>query len=285
VNRLSTARRAQVVRALVEGNSVRSTVRITGVAKNTVTKLLVDLGNACAEYQDGAIQNVNAKRVQADEIWSYCHAKQKNVPEEHQGEPGYGDIWTWVAIDADTKLVVTYFVGDRSRDDCELFMLDLASRVTSRIQLTTDALAAYVPAVRRAFGDNIDFAQQSKEIIPDNTERRYSPPKYRVVETIVRTGDPDRRHISTSYVERNNLTIRMGMRRFTRLTNAFSKKIENLAAAVSLHFMHYNFCRVHQTLGVTPAMAAGISDHAWSGAEICQLLETAGSQAESTGCR
>jgi IS1 family transposase len=262
------------VRALVEGNSIRSTVRITGVAKNTVTKLLVDMGNACAEYQDGAIQDVHSKRVQCDEIWGYCYSKQKNIPEEHQGEYGYGDVWTWVAIDADTKLVLTYLVGERTREDCFTFMRDLRSRLADRIQLTTDALRFYAEAVDQFFAPDVDYATQRAEVLPDYSERRYSPPRYRVIEKVVRNGDPDRRHISTSYVERNNLTMRMGMRRFTRLTNAFSKKVENLAASVSLHFMHYNFCRVHQTLGVTPAMAAGIGDHVWSVEKLCELLQT-----------
>jgi IS1 family transposase len=177
-----------------------------------------------------------------------------------------------VAIDADSQLVLTYLVGERTQDDCFAFMLDLRSRLADRIQLTTDALHHYLPAVANVFGDDVDYATQRGEVLPDYSEKRYSPPKYRIFETVVRNGDPDRRHISTSYVERNNLTMRMGMRRFTRLTNAFSKKVENLAAAVSLHFMHYNFVRVHQTLGVTSAMAAGISDHAWSVEQICELL-------------
>jgi IS1 family transposase len=272
MNRLSNERRAQVVAALVEGNSIRATVRMTGVAKNTIAKLLVDLGDACAEYQDGALQNLGTKHVQADEIWSYCYAKQKHIPEEHQGEFGYGDIWTWTALDADSKLMITWLVGERTQEDARAFMRDLASRVAGRIQLTTDALNAYAGAVPEAFGDDIDFAQQRKEVVPDYAEHRYSPGIYKVVETKIRSGDPDPWHISTSYVERQNLTMRMGMRRFTRLTNAFSKKVENLAAAVSLHFMHYNFCRVHQTLGVTPAMAAGVADHTWSVEEVCELL-------------
>jgi IS1 family transposase len=259
---------------LVEGNSIRATVRMTGVAKNTITKLLIDLGDACGEYQDGVMHGLHAKRVQADEIWSYCYSKQKNIPEEHVGEFGYGDIYTWVAIDADSKLVITWLVGERTREDAHVFMRDLASRLADRIQLTTDALGHYPPAVADAFGDDIDYATERAEVLADYSEKRYSPPRYRVIERIVRNGDPDPRHISTSYVERNNLTMRMGMRRFTRLTNAFSKKVENLAASVSLHFMHYNFCRVHQTLGVTPAMAAGISDHVWTVEELCELLQT-----------
>jgi IS1 family transposase len=273
VNKLSTERRAQVVAALVEGNSIRATMRMTGVARNTVTKLLADLGTACAEYHDGLVTGLSTQRVQADEIWSFCHAKQKNVPVEHHGEYGYGDVYTWVAIDADSKLAISWLVGERTQEDADVFMADVASRLTRRIQLTTDALRMYPPAVWRAFGDDIDFAQQRSEVLPDLSERRYSPPRYRVIETIVRTGEPDPDHITTSYVERQNLTMRMGMRRYTRLTNAFSKKIENHAHAVALHFMHFNFCRVHQTLGTTPAVAAGVADHKWTITELCELLQ------------
>jgi IS1 family transposase len=273
MNRLSTERRAQVVSALVEGNSIRATVRMTGVAKNTVTKLLTDLGTACAEYQDGALTGLATERVQADEIWAYCYAKQKNVPDEYRDTYGYGDIYTWTAIDADSKLVFSWLVGERTQEDADVFMADVASRLTRRIQLTTDNLRNYLGATWRAFGSDIDFAQLRAHVTADYSERRYSPPRYRVVETLVRNGEPDSRHISTSYVERQNLTMRMGMRRFTRLTNAFSKKIENLTAAVALHFMHYNFCRVHQTLGTTPAVAAGVADHVWTITELCELLE------------
>jgi IS1 family transposase len=282
MNELSTERRAQVVSCLVEGNSIRATVRMTGVAKNTVAKLLVDLGTACAEYQDGAIQDLTCERIQCDEIWSFCYAKAKNVPEDHQDEYGYGDVWTWVAIDADTKLVPSYLVGERSDEDARVFLNDLASRLTTTPQITTDGLGSYGRFVPQFFGPEVAFAQQRKQYV-SNPDHKYSPPTYRTVETVIRNGEPDPAHISTSYVERQNLTIRMGMRRFTRLTNAFSKKVENLAAAVSLHFMHYNFARVHQSLTVTdpdgtrtkrtPAMAAGIADHVWTLAELCGLLE------------
>jgi IS1 family transposase len=278
MNKLSTERRSQVVSCLVEGNSIRATVRMTGAAKNTVAKLLVDLGAACAEFQDGAMQDLGCKRVQCDEIWSFCYAKAKNVPDEHQDEHGYGDVWTWVAIDADTKLVPSYLVGDRSDEDGWAFLTDLASRLATLPQITTDGLGAYARFIPRIFGSDVDFAQQRKQYV-SNPDRKYSPPTYRTVETIVRNGDPDPAHISTSYVERQNLTIRMGMRRFTRLTNAFSKKVENLTAAVSLHFMHYNFCRVHQTLRVTPAMEAGISSHVWSLSELVGLLDAADKKA------
>jgi len=282
MNKLSTERRSQVVSCLVEGNSIRATLRMTGVAKNTVVKLMADLGAACAEYQDGAMQVLTCERIQCDEIWAFCYAKAKNVPEEHQDEYGYGDVWTWVAVDADTKLVPSYLVGDRSDDDGWAFLTDLASRLATVPQITTDGLGAYTKFIPRVFGDEVNFAQQRKQYV-SNPDHKYSPPTYRTVETIVRNGDPDPAHISTSYVERQNLTIRMGMRRFTRLTNAFSKKVENLTAAVSLHFMHYNFCRVHQSLTITgpdgkrtkrtPAMAAGIADHVWTIAELVGLLD------------
>lgn len=286
MNKLSTERRAQVVSCLVEGNSIRATVRMTGVAKNTVVKLLADLGSACAEYQDGVMQNLTCERIQCDEIWSFCYAKAKNLPEDHQDELGYGDVWTWVAIDADTKLVPSYLVGERSDDDGYAFLRDLASRLANVPQITTDGLGVYTRLVPRLFGPEVPFAQQRKQYV-SNPDHKYSPHTYRTVETKIVNGGPDPEHISTSYVERQNLTIRMGMRRFTRLTNAFSKKVENLAAAVSLHFMHYNFCRVHQSLTVTksdgprkkqtPAMAAGIADDVWTLQELCELLKPNGS--------
>jgi IS1 family transposase len=273
-NVLSTERRAQVVAALVEGNSIRATVRMTGVAKNTITKLLVDLGDACSEYQDGVMQNLGCDRIEVDEIWAFCHAKAKNVPEEHQGEWGWGDVWTYVALDADTKLVPTWMVGYRDFENAKVFLRDLATRLAHRVQLTTDGLGYYKNSVPFVFGPDVDFAQIIKHYKNTGTDRTYSPAKCTGVEIKVRQGNPDRDLISTSYVERQNLTMRMGMRRFTRLTNAFSKKVENLAAAVSLHFMHYNFVRVHQTLGTTPAVAAGVADHVWTVREICELLLT-----------
>lgn len=283
MNKLSTERRAQVVGCLVEGNSIRATVRMMGVAKNTVVKLLVELGTACAEYMDGAMQDLTCERIQCDEIWGFCYAKQKNVPTEHQGEYGYGDVWTWVAIEADTKLVPSYLVGERSDEDARVFLGDLASRLATVPQITTDGLGSYIRFVPEFFGSDVPFAVQRKQYV-SNPDHKYSPPTYRTVETRVVNGDPDRAHISTSYVERQNLTIRMGMRRFTRLTNAFFKKVENLAAAVSLHFMYYNFCRVHESLRVanpngtrtkrTPAMAAGITDHVWTLAELVELLDS-----------
>lgn len=278
MNQLPTEKRAQIIGCLVEGMSIRATVRVTGAAKNTVTKLLVDLGKACSEYQDKVLRNLPCKRLQLDEIWSFCYAKQKNVPEEHEGEFGYGDVWTWVAIDADTKLVPSWLVGERRTEDAIAFVDDLAARVQSQVQLTTDGRAPYLVAVEKTFGGKVDYAMLWKIYGTDREgEKRYSPAQCLGVERRIVSGNPDPKHISTSYVERQNLTMRMGMRRFTRLTNAFSKKAENLAAAVSLHFMHYNFARPHKSLSspyaTTPAMAAGVADHVWSLEEIAQLLD------------
>jgi IS1 family transposase len=280
MNRLSAERRAQVVGCLVEGMSIRATVRVTGVAKNTVTKLLVDLGSACSEFLDGELQHLTSRRIECDEIWSFVGAKQKHVPEGREDE--WGDWWTWVAIDAETKLVPSWYVGKRTATDALEFMRDVASRLDNRVQLTTDGHQPYLVAVDRAFGDDIDYAMLQKLYGNDPAEdqKRYSPAKCIGVEVRPMTGNPDPRYISTSYVERQNLTMRMSMRRFTRLTNAFSKKVENLAAAVSLHFMHYNFSRVHASLRTnahpyprTPAMAAGVADHVWTIAEIVGLLD------------
>lgn len=279
MNRLTRDQRARVVRCLVEGNSIRATVRMTGVAKNTVTKLLVDLGSACSEYQNEVMRDLPCKRIQADEIWSFVYSKQKNVPDEYRGEYGYGDVWTFTAIDADTKLVPAWLVGERTLDDATVFISDLADRLANRVQLTTDGHKIYLEAVESTFGGEIDFAQlhkiYKKDTRPEDT--RYTPAKCIGVDQRRISGRPDRKHVSTSYVERQNLTMRMGMRRFTRLTNAFSKKVENLAHAVSLHYMHYNFCRPHKTLSkpypTTPAMAAGLTDHVWSVEEIVALLE------------
>jgi IS1 family transposase len=274
VNRLSTSERAAIVSALVEGNSIRATCRITGRDKETVMRLLDDIGAACDVYQGGALRNINSKRIQCDEIWSFVGAKAKNVPEKRKGEYGVGDVWTWVALDPDSKLVVTWRVGERSAEDAERFMRDLASRLTGRIQLTTDGYSPYVAAVMLAFGKNaVDFAQLVKEYSrPTKNEQRYSPADMVKSQKHVVFGDPNLRDVSTSHVERQNLTMRMKMRRMTRLTNAFSKKVEGLEAAVALHFMHYNFCRIHQTLRTTPAMAAGVADHVWSIEEVVGLL-------------
>ena len=273
MNRLSIQKRAAILSCLVEGNSIRATSRITGVSKNTVTKLLVDVGSACAEYQNKVLRNLPCKRVQADEFWSFCYAKQKNVPEDKRGEFGYGDVWTWTAICADTKLVPSFLVGDRTLETAKIFINDLASRLAHKVQLTTDGHHPYLEAVEGAFGADIDYAMLIKLYGADpEAEKRYSPAKCIGAESRAITGRPDSRYISTSYSERQNLTMRMSMRRFTRLTNAFSKKIENLAHAVSLHFMYYNFGRIHRTLRVTPAMEAGVSDHVWDIKEIVALI-------------
>jgi len=275
MNRLSTADRVRVVAALVEGCSIRATVRMTGVAKNTVVKLLADLGKACKRYHDEHVRGLSSERIQVDEVWSFVYAKKKNVPAAKQNEFGYGDVWTWTAIDADTKLVVSYLVGGRSADYAEEFAWDLSERLNNRVQLTSDAYSGYMKAINEAFGTNIDYAQLIKIFGPDGkttSTGRYSPPPCIGVKVNAITGNPEPKHINTSYVERQNLTMRMGMRRFTRLTNAFSKKIDNHAYAVALHFMHYNYCRVHQTLRVTPAMAAGLADHVWEIDELVALL-------------
>ena len=275
MNRLSTEKRAQIVGSLVEGNSIRATVRMTGAAKNTVTKLLVDLGAACAEYQDRAMRDLPCTTIQCDEIWAYCYSKQKNVPDEHVGTFGYGDAWTWTALCADTKLVPSWLVGERTVDDAWVFMTDLEGRLANRVQLTTDGHRPYLQAVNLTFGQGVDYAMLHKIYGARVEDQRwYSPPVCVGTEAKVITGDPDREKISTSYVERQNLTMRMGMRRYTRLTNAFSKKVENLAHAVSLHYTHYNFARVHQTLKTTPAHAAGVADHKWSPHEIAALLDS-----------
>jgi IS1 family transposase len=273
MNKLSIARRAHVVSCLVEGNSIRATARMTDVSKPTILKLLADLGAACAKYQDETIRNVRTRRVQVDEIWQFVYAKAKNVPEEKRGQFGYGDVWTWVAIDADSKLIVSWRVGSRDAITAHELMQDLASRLANRVQLTTDGHRVYVEAIENAFGADIDYAMLAKVYGTDpQADKRYSPAKILSSTTEVIRGEPNPKHISTSYVERQNLTMRMSMRRFTRLTNGFSKKVENHAAAVALHYMHYNFARIHKTLRVTPAMEAGVSDHVWTIEEIVGLL-------------
>ena len=277
MNRLSTKQRAQIIAALVEGNSIRATCRMTGAAKGTVLKLLSDVGKACAEYQDKIFRNLKCKRIQCDEIWSFCYAKQKSVPEEKQGQFGYGDVWTWTAICADTKLVPTWMVAPRTAWAAKEFIEDLSERLTERIQLTTDGHRVYIDAVEDAFAGDIDYAMLEKmygnEGLGRGPEARYSPAECTGTKVSKINGNPDPKYISTSYAERQNLTMRMSMRRFTRLTNAFSKKVENLMHAVSLHFMYYNFARIHQTLRVTPAMEAGLADHVWSVEEIAGLLD------------
>jgi len=275
MNRLNTEQRTKIIAALVEGNSLRATSRLCDVAFNTVLKLLPEVGRACVEYQDKVLRNLTCKRIQCDEIWSFCYAKEKNVPADKQGQFGYGDVWTWVAIDADTKLVPSFMVGTRGAQTAKTFMDDLASRLANRVQLTTDGHRVYLNAVEEAFGSGVDYAMLVKLYGNDaESEKRYSPAECIGCQTVGITGRPDPQHISTSFVERQNLTMRMKMRRFTRLTNAFSKKVENHFWAIALHYMHYNFCRIHQTLRVTPAMAAGVTDNVWDASDIAALLES-----------
>ena len=274
MNKLSQQKQTQVISALVEGNSIRATVRMTGVAKNTIVKLLANVGMACAEYQDKVFKNLTCKRIQCDEIWSFCYAKEKNVPEDKKGIFGYGDVWTFTSICADTKLVPAWHIGRRDLENATLFMKDLAYKLANRVQLTTDGHKMYLEAVESAFGGDIDFSQLIK-LYGDSPEgqKRYSPAKCAGTIKVKINGNPDIEKVSTSYVERQNLTMRMSMRRFTRLTNGFSKKVENLFYAVSLHFMYYNFCRIHQTLRVTPAIEAKVTDHVWEIEEMLDLMK------------
>ena len=273
MNQLDATTRTRIVAALVEGNSIRATCRMTGAAKGTVLKLLADLGEACAAHHNVHVRNVGAKRVQCDEIWSFIGCKDKALAEEERGTGELGSVWTWTAIDADSKLIVGYHVGTRDAACAYEFMTDLAGRLSSRVQLTTDGHKVYLAAVDAAFGQDIDYAMLVKKYgeVPAGSAR-YSPPACIGADLVPIKGAPDMDHVSTSYVERQNLTMRMSMRRFTRLTNAFSKKCENHAAAIALHFMHYNFCRIHQTLRVTPAMAAGLTDRVWELADVIALL-------------
>jgi IS1 family transposase len=274
MNRLAEEKRVQVISALVEGTSINATCRITGVAKHTVLNLLRDLGCAAASYHDKHVRNLRVRNLQCDEIWQFVYAKQKNVSAEQMAQ-GAGDVWTWIAIDADTKLVISYTLGDRGAATAQAFMQDVAGRVTNRMQLTTDGHRVYADAVENAFGSEIDYAMLVKiyGASNDSPESRYSPATCIGCRTGVLSGDPDPRHVSTSFVERQNLTMRMSMRRFTRLTNGFSKKLENHGHAVAIHYMHYNFCRVHKTLRVTPAMEAGLTDHVWTVEELLDLLQ------------
>lgn len=273
MNCLDIKTRARVVSCLIEGCSVRFTSRMTGIAKNTIVKLLADLGCACAAYHNHNVRNLKVRRMQCDEIWCFVGAKAKNVKAEKKLE-GWGDVWTWVGIDADTKLVLSYLVGGRDGGWAREFIDGCASRIKNRVQITTDGHKPYLDAVEDAFGADIDYAQLLKIYgAPSEAEqRRYSPARCIGCDMKIVSGDPDPKHISTSYVERQNLTMRMGMRRFTRLTNGFSKKIENHRHMVALHYMYYNFGRVHQTLRVTPAMESGLSTHIWTIEEICNLV-------------
>jgi IS1 family transposase len=274
MNRLPESKRAQIIGMMVEGVSIRAISRMTGASKNTIVKLLADAGNACLDYQDQVLRNLPCKRIQADEIWSFVYSKQKNVPEEKRGQFGYGDVWTWTALCADTKLIPCWYVGTRDADAAWTFMRDLASRLSNRVQLTTDGHRAYLDAVDGAFGTMIDYAMLVKQYgTAPEAEKRYSPPVCLGAERTVIHGNPDPAHVSTSYVERANLSMRMGMRRFTRLTNAFSKKLENHMHALSIYFMHYNFVRIHQTLRCTPAMEARVTDRLWSLENMVRIVD------------
>jgi IS1 family transposase len=272
MNRLSIDERAQILAALVEGNSIRSVCRMTGREKRTVTRLLVEVGTACYRYQDRVFRNLKCQRIECDEIWSFVGCKQKHVTAKMAEERVVGDAWVWVAIDADTKLVPCWLVGKRDAEYATEFIADLERRLANRVQLTSDGHKVYVNAVIDAFADEIDYAQLVKQFgNSPEAQKRYSPAICTGAKKVIRLGDPEVDLISTSYVERQNLTMRMSMRRFTRLTNGFSKKIQNHEAAVALHYMWYNFLRIHQTLRVTPAMAAGISNHLWSWREVVAL--------------
>ncbi len=275
MNKLSSEQRVRVINCLVEGNSIRATVRLTGVAKNTVVKLLADVGRACSIYQDKAFRNLSCKRIQCDEVWSFVGCKEKNTTDKNR-EKGWGDCWTWTALDADTKLIPCWYVGTRDANAAYHFMHDLSARLAHRVQLTTDGHRPYLAAVQDAFGDNIDYAQLVK-IYGEGakTEARYSPAQCMGTRRAVITGNPDHDHISTSHVERHNLTIRMGNRRFTRLTNAFSKKVENHEHMLALFFCYYNYAKIHQTLRVTPAMQAGVSTRVWELSDIVALIDDA----------
>lgn len=274
MNRMDTNRRAAIIAALVEGVGIRATCRMTGASKGAVTNLIASLGPVCAAYMDQAFRELPCKYLEVDEIWAFCYSKQKNVPEKNRGTFGYGDVWTFTAIDAETKLIPSYMVGPRDGGTATEFMQDLAGRLSNRVQITSDGLKVYVGAVLDAFGGDVDYAQLVKIYgpAPAGPETRYSPAECIGCKAEAVQGNPDSKRISTSYVERSNLTMRMGLRRYTRLTNGHSKKLENHCAALAIFFMHYNFARIHSTIRCSPAMKAGVTSHLWSIAEIVNLL-------------
>lgn len=277
MKKLNRAQRIRILNCLVEGCSIRATCRLTDTAKGTVLKLLEDIGPICSDVQDRLFNNLPCKLVQVDEIWAFCKMKEKNVPEEHKGTLGIGDLWTWTAIDADSKLVMSWLVGERNGETAHTFINDLAGRLANRIQLTSDGLKLYVEAVEEAFGCDIDYAQLVKKYggyVEEGGERRYSPGLCTGAKKTAIQGDPDMKKVNTSYVERQNLTMRMHMRRFTRLTNGFSRKVENHGHAVALHYYFYNMVKIHTSLRITPAMAAGVTDRLWDLGELVDLLET-----------
>jgi IS1 family transposase len=275
MNKLSREDRARIIHLLCEGNSIRAVTRLTGSSKKAVSRLMVDAGQAADWYQDRVFRNLTCKRVQVDEIWAFVYAKQKNVATAKKAPANAGDVWTWTAIDADTKLIPSWFIGGRDSDAAIVFMDDLRSRLANRVQLTSDGHKAYLEAVEGAFGADVDYAQLVKlyGASPDSAKGRYSPAecagccKHRI------EGHPDPKHISTSFAERSNLSVRMHTRRFTRLTNGFSKKVENHAHSVALFALYYNFVRIHKTLRTTPAMAAGITKRLWEMGDIVDVLE------------
>lgn len=271
MRKLSTEKRAMILHSLVEGNSINATSRMCGCSKITVLRLLADAGTFCANYHNEHVRNLLCERVQMDEIWSFvgCKDNAKKI-----GKNGHGSVWTWVALDADTKMVVSYLMGERSPDAANAFVSDLRDRIDSRIQLTSDGFAAYREAVQRAFGGFVDYAMLIKEYGWDGSpDTRYSPPACVGAIKHAISGNPDIDHVSTSLIERQNLTLRMGSRRFTRLTNAFSKKIENHAHALALHYFYYNFCRKHQTIKTTPAVAMGVADRAFTLRDLVEMIE------------
>ena len=276
MNKLSTKKRAKIIRLLVEGASLRSISRIEDVSINTVSKLLVDAGEVCVNFHNNHVHGVKAKRIQVDEIWQFCYAKEKNVDKAKAAPEGAGDTWTWTALDSDSKLIVSWLLGERDQRSAYHFIADLAERLAGRVQLTSDGLRLYRSAVEAVFGSDVDYAQLVKIFgSPVEGEKRYSPATCQGTVCTPRQGNPDPDHISTSYVERHNLTMRMSMRRFTRLTNAFSKKLRNHALALALYFVHYNFCRIHKTLRMTPAMAAGLTTQLHDAEWIVGLIDAA----------
>lgn len=285
INKLPLEKRVQILTLLCEGSSMRSISRVCDVSINTVSKLLVDAGNACVAFHDENVRGLDCKRIQCNEIWSFCYAKEKNVSAATAAPVFAGDVWTWTSIDADSKLICNWFVGGRDAEFATMFMNDLAARLNSRVQMTTDGHKVYMQAIQGAFGADIDYAQLVKMFgaAPDSAKGRYSPAECTGIKKTRKIGAPDQKYVSTSHAERQNVSMRMHMRRFTRLTNAFSKKFENHCHALALYFVHYNFVRIHKTLRVTPAMAAGISDRLWAMEDMVALMDAAAPKAGKRG--